>query len=130
VAVPVDPGQHALVLSRDEQLIASTNLTVSRGARVEGNLNAPQPQGVPRAALSPQPADTLPASAPPAALEATPTKQSEGSLLTSPWFWGGVGVLAAGVVTVGVLLAGSSAQDAAPVPGNFSPGVIAGEVQP
>jgi hypothetical protein len=136
VAVPVDPGHHSLALSRGEELLASTNLTVSRGARVEGNLEAPD---APRAALSPadvtDPAassgDAAAVSAPPAALEAAPEKQSEGSLLTSPWFWGGVGVLAAGVVTVGVVLAGSGGgKDAAPIPGNFSPGVIAGEVRP
>jgi hypothetical protein len=67
---------------------------------------------------------------PAAALAPTPEQQPKGSLLASPWFWGGVGVLAAGVITLGVVLANSGGQDAAPVPGNFSPGVLSGEVQP
>jgi hypothetical protein len=129
VAVPVDPGSHALALLRGEQLIASTNLTVSRGSRVEGNLEVPGPAGAVTAAAASS-GEAIAVSVPAAALTAGPEEESHGSLLTSPWFWGGVGVLAAGIVTVGVVLAGSGGQAAAPVPGNFSPGVISGEVGP
>lgn len=132
VAVPVDPGRHALALSRGQELLASTNLSVSRGARIQGNLNVPEPAGVAATELEPAAVggDRTAVSAPPAALAAAPAQESKRSLLTSPWFWGGVGVLAAGVVTIGVVLSGSDAQAATPVPGNFSPGVISGEVGP
>jgi hypothetical protein len=138
VAVPVDPGSHALWLVREQRNVASSNLNVAPGARVEGKLVAPR--AVVAVAVRPQaakPAEDEFASAPaaPAAALATSAesdpKQPKGSLLASPWFWGGVGILAAGVVTLGVVLSSSSGPQAAePVPGNFSPNVIAGEVRP
>jgi hypothetical protein len=141
VAVPVDPGHHVLALLRDERVIASTSLSVSKGARVEGNLDAPASlsSSAPIAELSPtsaanvaEPVETGPEpAAPSAALAASSSaKQPKGSLLSNPWFWGGVGVLAVGVVTLGVVLAGSGNQATPPVPGNFSPNVISGEVKP
>jgi hypothetical protein len=140
VAVPVDPGHHTLALTRDEGVLARTNLTVSKGSRVEGNLDVPTGVRLPSAPLSPASVgnvadaerSTNDTAAPSAALESSSTaKQPKGSsLLSNPWFWGGVGVLAAGVVTLGVVLAGSGDQAASPVPGNFSPSVISGEVKP
>jgi hypothetical protein len=135
VAVPVDPGHHALALVRGDEELARSSLSVARGARVEGNLQAPVASAAPTADLSPAEvrdtaAPSVEPAAPAGALAAAPEKQSKSSLLASPWFWGGVGVLAAGVITLGVVLAGNGAQDASPVPGNFSPGVISGQVQP
>lgn len=139
VAVPVDPGSHGLVLMRDGARIASTNLNVAPGARVDGKLVAPvqvvsarsaplaqQPQR----SVEPEPEPFTP-TAPPAALAGSADpKEPKGSLLSSPWFWGGVGVLAAGVVTLGVVLSAGGTEAATPVPGNFSPSVISGQVRP
>jgi hypothetical protein len=128
VPVPVDSGQHALVLMRGDDLIASSDLTVAPGARFEASLEptperelAAAPQLVPPAPGNPLPDDMLrePAS--------TPAQQS--SLFKSPWFWGGVGVLAAGMVTLGVVLGSGGTEHASPVPGDFKPGVISGEVR-
>jgi hypothetical protein len=135
VAVPVDPGHHALALVRGDLELARSSLSVARGARVEGNLQAPVSLTAPSAAVPPAEledtaAPSIEPAVPAGALAAAPDKQSKSSLLASPWFWGGVGVLAAGVITLGVVLAGSGTRDASPVPGNFSPGVISGEVQP
>jgi hypothetical protein len=138
VAVPVDPGSHALSLVRDEQTVASSNLNVAPGARVEGKLLAPRAlvaAPVPQSAAQPAQDDFSSAPAAPAAALATASdsdpQQPKGSLLSSPWFWGGVGILAAGVVTLGVVLSASGGARAAnPVPGDFSPNVISGEVRP
>lgn len=135
VAVPVDPGHHRLVLARAAERLASTSLTVTRGARVEGNLRAPDATLPARAAGAQHAGAAAPSGeglepAPAAALEASSDKQPKASLLASPWFWGGVGVLAVGVVTLGIVLAGDNGHAAEPVPGNFSPGVISGEVLP
>ena len=139
VAVPVDPGHHALGLVRADRSVAMRDLTMARGARIEMRLDAPA--AVTRAPLASEAAATSePAadssndaslvSAPSAALQDSPGADDKRSLFKSPWFWGGVGVLAAGVVTLGVVLAGNGTQTQPPVPGDFSPRVIAGEVQP
>jgi hypothetical protein len=143
VAVPVDPGHHAVALIREGEQVATTDLTVARGSRIEANLAAPE-QAATRAttfdepvASEPVPAadssDVVAPAAPAAALSSSqpsPAGPRKGSLLASPWFWGGVGVLAAGAVTLGVVLAGSGSEAAAPVRGDFSPGVLSGEVRP
>lgn len=130
VAVPIDPGRHALGLLRETESVASTTLLVSAGARIEGDLHVPvAPAVAASTVVEPEPDEPVPAAAL-APTKVEDKKQAKGSLLSSPWFWGGVGVLAAGVVTLGVVLAGNSSHEAAAVPGNFSPGVISGEVKP
>lgn len=141
VAVPVDPGAHGLALTRDGARLTSTNLNVAPGARVDGKLNAPAnvaPASVAAASPAAQPVQEQPVAddsesvpAPAAALgDASDPKEAKGSLLSSPWFWGGVGVLAAGAVTLGVVLSSGGTEAATPVPGNFSPSVISGVVRP
>jgi hypothetical protein len=133
VAVPVDPGHHALALMRNDAPVARSSLSVARGARVEANLQAPAQSRAASANLSPAEvleADGVNAEAPAGALAPSPETQSNRSLFASPWFWGGVGVLAAGVITLGVVLAAGGTHEATAVPGNFSPGVISGQVVP
>jgi hypothetical protein len=126
VAVPVDPGHHALVLMRSHELVASSDLTVAPGARFEASLqppaaHEPAPQLVAAAPAQVSPAQSVLLTEPVAA-------PAQSSLFASPWFWGGVGVLAAGMVTLGVAL-GSGTQAASPVPGDFRPGIISGVVK-
>lgn len=139
VAVPVDPGSHALRLLRADQAVATRDLTMARGARLEVRLEPAN--GVVHAAISSEAADPSEPEAvsggeaalvpaPSGALQDSPPPDDKRSLFKSPWFWGGVGVLAAGVVTLGVVLAGSGTETQPPVPGDFSPRVISGEVKP
>jgi hypothetical protein len=136
VAVPVDPGSHALALVRGDESLSRSNLNVAPGARVVGKLNAPAQVAAvaPVPQRTPEPApDERYSSAPaaPAAALATTSdpQQPKGSLIESPWFWGGVGILAAGAVTLGVVLSSGGTRAAEAVPGDFSPNVIAGEVR-
>jgi hypothetical protein len=129
VPVPVDPGHHALALLRGDELVASAYLTVSPGARFEAGLQPatdkePAPQPMPPMAA---PAPSI--SAPRVALGEPVPPPAKSSLLQSPWFWGGVGVLAAGMVTMGVVLSSGGTQEASPVPGDFRPAVLAGQVK-
>ncbi|HKP56024.1 MAG TPA: hypothetical protein VJV78_04880 [Polyangiales bacterium] len=133
VPVPVDPGHHALGLVRDDDVISSTDLTVAPGARLEASLVA-EGEREPATELLPQTTATQQVSASTSASAnivfgqpSAPQEQSS-SLFASPWFWGGVGVLAAGMVTLGVVLSSGGTQEASPVPGDFKPGVISGVV--
>ena len=139
VANPVNPGQHSLSLMSGEIELDSADLTIARGARLDARLDASQQPRLagapfePQAASQPQPA---PAGAQLSAAHAAalapagqPARDSSGSLFASPWFWGGVGVLAAGAVTLGFALASGGTEASAPVPGDFTPGVLSGEVR-
>jgi hypothetical protein len=133
--LPVNPGQHAVALVRGSQQLDTSNLTIARGARLEASLDANQLQaGVAGASVATkgERMTQSSATAPPGALARTdedPKAPRSGSLLASPWFWGGVGVLAAGAVTLGVVLSSGGSESAAPVPGDFTPGVLSGEVK-
>jgi hypothetical protein len=132
VAVPVDPGSHALALVHGSVSLSRSNLNVAPGARVVGKLNAPAQSAVSQRTAQTAPDDrSSSAPAAPAAALATASdpQQPKSSLIASPWFWGGVGILAAGAVTLGVVLSSGGSRAADPVPGNFSPNVIAGEVR-
>jgi hypothetical protein len=136
VAVPVDPGSHALALVHAGESLSRSNLNVAPGARVVGKLSAParvaampQPQQQTGAPASDERVSSAPAAPAAALTTSSDPQQPKGSLIESPWFWGGVGVLAAGAITLGVVLSSGGTRAAEPVPGNFSPNVIAGEVR-
>lgn len=120
----VDPGHHSLALVRDSEVIATSDITVAPGARLSALLQANAASAgveLPVASAPSVPSGALGEGAPPPA--------HSGSLLASPWFWGGVGVLAASAVTLGVVLGSGGTQAASPVPGNFMPAVLTGTVK-
>jgi len=129
VPVPVDPGDHALALRRGDELVASADLNVAPGARFEAALQAAAEHESAPQLVPPMAAATAPGAAAPSAALNEPAPAQSSSLLKSPWFWGGVGVLAAGMVTLGVVLGSGGVQEASPVPGDFKPGVLVGEVK-
>jgi tetratricopeptide (TPR) repeat protein len=94
VAVPIDAGPHALELRRAESILAIAQIDIKPAARMEATL-------APRAAAARGERSTgegLPPGA--ASLATAPASSSANApLLTSPWFWGAMGVLVVGSVT-------------------------------
>lgn len=144
VPAPVDPGRHVLSLVQEGRTTASTQLEVARGQRLEIALEpeaegravgpiAPQPSAV---ASPPAPAEARSRPAPAASLAQSPGsatndwRRDEGSsLFANPWFWGASGAVVVGAIVLGVALGAADAQPSEPVPGDFNPAVLAGEVK-
>jgi hypothetical protein len=99
VAIPIDPGKHALELRWDSAVLATASVEVMAASRVEALLAArPGSLEAARAVRSGQmPLVVAGGRRPPHAAT------SGGGALRSPWFWGAMGVLAAGVVTTVVI---------------------------
>lgn len=95
VSVPIDAGHYALRLRIDERVLAEERLELAPAARVAASLIASS-------------ADSQPATAP-ATSEQRPDPQAAQSQsgrfnpLTSGWFWGAMGVLAAGAAAAIIL---------------------------
>jgi hypothetical protein len=97
VAVPIDPGTHALELRRGASLLAAESVDVSAGTWLEtvigsrlGSLDAAQAA---RASADRTWRATTPSNA----------AHSGSNVLESPWFWGAMGALAAGIATTIVI---------------------------
>jgi hypothetical protein len=100
VAVPIDPGKHALELHWDAALLATESVEVSPASRVEALLTArPGALDAARVARSGQ----TPLAVPSGPMPSRAPAPGDSRVLTSPWFWGAMGVLAAGVVTTLVI---------------------------
>jgi hypothetical protein len=101
VAVPIDPGNHALELRIDSRVLASSQIEVNAAAHVETTLS-----GRP-AALQAAGRDHTSGEAQPAGGRAAWTRSeaphADAPLLASPWFWGAMGVLVAGAITAVVI---------------------------
>lgn len=99
VSVPIDPGSYALRLRIDDKLIAEQRLEVAPAAKVEASLLAP---GAAKLAAG---GTTEGVALAPAGDAAQARSEKSGSFnpLTSGWFWGAMGVVAAGVVATIVL---------------------------
>jgi hypothetical protein len=96
VAVPIDPGKHALELRWDTALLATESVEVMAASRVEALLTArPGALDAARAARSGQMQLAVASGRTPSRAPASGGTR----VLTSPWFWGAMGVLAAGIVT-------------------------------
>ena len=94
VAVPIDAGQHTLELLRGTTRVASQTIELAPGARRELTLG-PRPLDAARAAQLKQRNAALARSDQPA----TNASAEHSNVLRSPWFWGAMGVLVAGVAT-------------------------------
>jgi hypothetical protein len=132
VAVPVDPGAHIVRLMQETRIVTRRGVQLQPGERIAMMLGAPAPPLAPRSPPSPQVA-AAPAAHPSTSDETIPgpvaATQSDGSVWSSPWLWGAVGVVVAAAMATVVIAAASQSEKAAPaVPGNLTPAVI--EVRP
>jgi len=100
VSVPIDAGTHALELRWDTAQLATDSVEVAAGARVAATLTS-RPGALEvaqaRSAFVSQTAARDPAGS------GRDVPRASTDLLTNPWFWGAMGVLAAGVVTTLVI---------------------------
>jgi hypothetical protein len=97
VSVPIDPGSYALRLRLDDKIVAEQRLNIAPAAKVETSLLAP---GAAKLAAG-RAADGAvfdPASSP-----ARSSADSRFNPLTSGWFWGAMGMVAAGVAATLIL---------------------------
>jgi tetratricopeptide (TPR) repeat protein len=101
VSVPIDAGKHALELRWDASLLATGSVEVAAAARVVAMLTAPPDvleaarAGRSGAAPSLRAAERAP--------DAIDASRSGSRVVTNPWFWGAMGVLAAGIATTIVI---------------------------
>lgn len=134
ITVAVAPGSHVLRLMRADTQLSSSQVDVSRGQWLEIELVANQPTVTPSAMVAAaslaQPGGTSDASSVDASLDRTQSEDSSGGLLASPWFWGAIGAVVVGSIALGFALGSGEPAAASPVPGDFTPGVIAGVVSP
>lgn len=110
--MPLNPGEHRLVVRRDGDAIASETIAATEGARLETSVVAPPPAAPPEpeplpAVTTPEP--TEPAVAPSlAASSDAPSSASvsdeSGSVLEQWWLWTIVGVVVVGAA-IGVYFA-------------------------
>lgn len=126
VEVPIDPGTHVAMLGRKSKVIDEKSMEPQPGKHISITLSAasvaPSPQAT---ALAPASSSSKEETTPgPAA-----ATQSNKSVWSSPWLWGGVGVVGLAAIATVVIIAASPGEKAASaVPGDFNPGAI--EVRP
>lgn len=120
VPVPINPGSHRLVVTRGSAELESEPFSVAESEHRELNLELPV-----RAPL-PAPGRDVPRVREPDRLEPEPEPEDEvgasdegGGVLSSPIFWVVVGLVVAGGVTGGVLIATGESD---PPAGNFGMG--------
>ncbi len=98
--LPVDPGAHRVLVRRDGTPVAHADVTVAERERREV---------------------TMSVEAPMAGEEAPARGEEDGSLLSSPWLWTGVGAIV--VAALVVIVAVAAAPDD-PFVGNFGGGTV------
>ena len=114
-AMPINPGEHRVVVRRDGAVIASETLRATEGARLEVSLVAPPPPAPTPAEPEPLPAVTAPeptepAESPHLAASSSPPSSTadgetdSGSVLEQWWLWAIVGVVVVGAV-IGIYFA-------------------------
>jgi len=113
--IPVDPGDHALIVRREGAAVVRRSLGIARGDRAEIELTVPPPG----AKVTPAPAPSEPAQLAPAGPPAPRPRKREG-VLASPWFWGITGAVVVG--TAGGLLYVYGSPD--PTRGTLGPGTL------
>lgn len=95
VSVPIDAGHYALRLRSGERVLAEERVDLAPAAHVEASLLATPSAPQPGSAAVAVTAQDQPAEPPRAA--------GDFNLLTSGWFWGAMGVVAAGTATAIIL---------------------------
>lgn len=135
MALPVDPGEHVVVVTRGDREVARAAFVVQDGqstaVRVEvRDATVPTPDQVARAGGGPAAVGGVDADAHDEARgdDAAGRGRSDaddrgGGIFASPWFWILTGVVVVGAVTATVLLATSGSPDA-PFQGSLMPGAI------
>lgn len=139
LTVSVDPGAHRVVVERDGVIVASRTVQVggdgalqtSLAIEIPPRMAVPGGSGTGSAAKTTIPLGSLRppgTQAPKAALDPRPAPRDDeqDSLLSSPWLWAGIGVVAIGAGVTTVLLL--SGDQAAPVRGDTDPPVVHGKV--
>ena len=120
VALPIDPGTHALRAERAGRVVAERSLTIAPGESQSVALEIAAPS-------APTPREVAVA-APPVASAPAHTDTSEPPLTGRWWFWAGIGAAAVGIGVVAVALASSGGDDPKPAAGDFEPGVVGVEL--
>lgn len=122
VEMPVDPGEHILVATRDGQEVARTGVSIPEGGEATASLTIPPLPTVPDPV---EVADRAMSDA--VSRDLISTRETEAGDGDDTLLWVGVivAVLVAGAVaaTVTVLVVGGGGQ-ADPIPGNLSPGTV------
>lgn len=106
-AIPMDPGDHVLVVTAPQHRPWRDELRLRPGERARRAV-ALEPEASPR--VSP-PAAVAQVAAPHPALAPSPAASASTSILSRWWFWAGLGLLVAGGVAVGVAVGASGSQE-------------------
>jgi len=110
VGAPIDPGSRNVRAVRDGSEIASAQVEIAEGGHESVTLDLPAREVL---------AESLLAGGPGSAAD-----DEGGGVLSSPWFWVGVGAVVAGAVALILALTLGGQSDTDPVPGNLTPGVV------
>jgi hypothetical protein len=118
-SVSLDPGDHAVALTRDHVTIATARFALRESEDREIPLRAPESAVTTVAARS----AVLPSTPHPA-----PTTSRQHSVhrsagvFASPWFWTVASVVVVGAATTAIVVAATSAEPFTPFEGNIAPG--------
>jgi hypothetical protein len=117
IAVPIDPGAHAIIARRGGQEVARGSVDVAAGASAEISLDVPERE------REPEPARPV---VPPEALTVTPERDEPArSDDTGIWVAVGIGIaLAVGGAAVAIGVVASQPSMEAPIAGNTSPPIL------
>lgn len=127
--LPVDPGEHALELTHDAEVVAKTTFAVHARERVEVLLRREDAASTAAPVLIPSPrmaADATVSSEPGPSLSSSRTDEpARVPLVRKWWLWTAVGAVIAGGVVAALLLTGDDQAKAEPeVRGNVGEGVV------
>jgi len=126
--LPIDPGEHRLVLLAGTEVVGETQFAIHARERIEVLLRRQDASTTPPTVVVPTPRATAEASlkseSSPAAMPAQRSEAREGSILGSWWLWTAVGAVVAGGVVAGVFIAREPAESTPEVKGNVAPGVV------
>jgi hypothetical protein len=121
VPLPIDPGEHKVTVSRGGAAVAEAAFEIAEAETKDVAIDVPAPRPV-VAVVAPAPAPARPDW-----YQTAPERRAEKrNVLSSPWFWGAVGVVVVGSATTAILLATSSSSSGGAVPytGNLPPGRV------
>lgn len=118
VNIPVDPGQHEILVRQGDERLVEESVRTSEGASREVTLAVPEPPPAPELSVD------MSAAAPTVSYAAPLDRASnDGSIVTTWWFWTAIGVVAAGTA-VTVLVVSNHDDGPDPVSGDFEPRLL------
>lgn len=121
--VPVNPGQHAVVVRRGDLVMEQRGFEVDVGQQESLTIDVPSAAPSTREAAGAVAAEPAP-DAEADRLAAGSTPRDDRSAWASPWLWTGVGAAVAAGVLTGVLVGLKGSDGSDPFQGNLEPGTI------